>query len=414
MTQTPVSVVIVSRGRPYALSLCLRAVARLIYPTYEVIVVADPEGIAAVERLEFSHMLKTVPFDEANISAARNRGVAQAAGQVVAFLDDDAVPEPRWLHHLVSAFDDPDVAAAGGYVRGRNGISFQWRGRILDQTGQTQNVALNSVNPTKLTPPPGWAVKTEGTNMAVRRDVLAQMGGFDPAFRFYLDETDLNMRLAKQGHATAIVPLAQVHHGYAASPSRRTNRAVLDVQQIAASTTVFLRKHCPEHRHAILLQGAFKEQRTRILNQMVSGLQEPRDVRRLIKGWHAGLSDGRARPLTHPVPLPPAQQGFRPFQSLCKGGELIISGHRFQAKRLRAQAARAASEGKTVSLFLWSFSTLYHSIRYHPDGYWEQTGGIWGKSDRTDPVFMPWRRAKRITHERNRIGAARFQAGETH
>ncbi|MFU8880742.1 MAG: glycosyltransferase family 2 protein, partial [Rhodobacterales bacterium] len=263
MTQTSVSVVIVSRGRPAALSLCLRAVARLTHPAFEVIVVADPDGLSAVEGLEFSHMIKTVPFDEANISAARNRGVAQAAGQVVAFLDDDAVPEPRWLHHLVSAFDDPDVAAAGGYVRGRNGISFQWRGRILDQTGQAQNVALNSLNPTKLTPPPGWAVKTEGTNMAVRRDVLAQVGGFDPAFRFYMDETDLNMRLARLGHATAIVPLAQVHHGFAASAYRRPDRGVLDLQQIAASTAVFLRKHCPAHRHASLLQAAFKEQRTR-------------------------------------------------------------------------------------------------------------------------------------------------------
>lgn len=411
MTRTTVSVIIVSRGRPAALSLCLTAVARLIYPAYEVIVVADPDGLQAVEQLEFSPMLKTVPFDEANISAARNRGVAQAAGHIVAFLDDDAVPEPLWLHHLASAFDDPEVAAAGGYVRGRNGISFQWRSRIFDQTGQPQNVSLNGLNPTKLTPPPGWAVKTEGANMAVRRDVLARLGGFDPAFLFYMDETDLNMRLAKQGHATAIVPLAQVHHGYAASTFRRTDRAVLDLHQIAASTAVFLRKHCPVHRHISVQQAVFMEQRNRILKQLVSGLQEPRDIRRLFKGWSAGLLDGLTRPLTSPVPLPLAQQGFRPFQSLCNGTELTITGHRFQAKRLRAQAAKAAAEGKTVSLFLLSHSTFYHKVRYHPDGYWEQTGGVWGKGDRTDPVFMPWRRAKRVTHEKERIGAARFQAG---
>ena len=410
MTQTSVSVVIVSRQRPAALSLCLSAVARLHYPAYEVIVVADPDGLRAVEALPFSDMIKTVAFDEANISAARNRGVAQAAGQVVAFLDDDAVPEPRWLQHLAAAFDDPEVAAAGGYVRGRNGISFQWRGRIVDQTGQAQDMPLNGLNPVRLTPPPGWAVKTEGTNMAVRRDVLARMGGFDPAFRFYMDETDLNLRLAGQGYATAIVPLAQVHHGYAASRTRRADRAVRDLHQIAASTMVFLRKHCPENRHAAVLQSAFSEQRRRILRQLVSGLQEPRDIRRLLKGWAAGLSDGRTRNLSDPLALPSAQQAFLPFQSLCMGETLIISGHHLRAGRLRAQAGKAAAEGKSVSLFLWSLSTFYHKVRYDPAGYWVQTGGIWGRGERSEPLFHPWTRAKRIAHETQRIGPARFKA----
>ncbi|MES2906736.1 MAG: RNA polymerase factor sigma-54, partial [Pseudomonadota bacterium] len=47
------------------------------------------------------------------------------------------------------------------------------------------------------------------------------MGGFDPAFRFYLDETDLNLRLAATGAMTAIVPVAQVHHGFAESDLQR-------------------------------------------------------------------------------------------------------------------------------------------------------------------------------------------------
>jgi len=60
--------------------------------------------------------------------------------------------------------------------------------------------------------------------MAVRRSVLADLGGFDPRFRFYLDETDLNLRLAARGLYTALVPLAQVHHGFHASARRRKDR----------------------------------------------------------------------------------------------------------------------------------------------------------------------------------------------
>jgi GT2 family glycosyltransferase len=408
MTQTPVSVVIVSRQRPEELTLCLKALARLSYPTYELIVVADPAGLKAVEQLPFSQMIKSVPFDEANIAAARNRGAIQAAGDVVAFIDDDAQPETRWLDHLTAPFVDPAVAAAGGHVLGRNGISLQWGGRIIDHRGHEQDLPLAGENATILTPPSGTAVKTEGTNMAIRRDVLAQMGGFDPAFKFYLDETDLNMRLGNMGGSTAIVPLAQVHHGYAASNTRRKDRAVRDLHQIAASRAVFLRKHCPELDHGPLLDSDFGEQRSRIISQLIKGLLEPRDIRRLVKSWHAGIEDGKTRPLTHPWPLPEAQSEFLPFRSLSSGGVQIIKGFLSNAAKLRAQAAEAAAEGRNVSLFLFSRTTLYQTVRFHPEGYWEQVGGLWGKSTRTDSLFSPWRLASRVNREVDRIGRSRF------
>ena len=408
MTKPQVSIVIVSRQRPAALSLCLAAVARLTYPTYEVIVVADQPGLEAVSRLPFSGFIKPVAFDEPNIAAARNRGIAQAAGQIVAFIDDDAVPEPRWLDHLVLPFVDTDVAAAGGYVLGRNGISFQWRGRIVDQTGTAQDVTLNQRNPTVLTPPPGWAVKTEGTNMAVRREVLAQMGGFDPAFHFYLDETDVNMRLAALGYSTAIVPLAQVHHGYAASPRRREDRTVRDLHQIAASTIVFLRKHCPPLRQEATLGEAFAEQRKRLLSQMIAGQQEPRDLRRLLQGWSEGLAEGRLRNLTAPMSMPDPQADFLPFQSLFSSGHCIVQGYPSQMRALRHQARQLAEKGHTVSLFVLSRTALYHRIRFDPSGYWEQTGGVFGRSDRRDPLFRVGRLKTRVAREVERIGAVRF------
>lgn len=408
MTEPRVSIVIVSRQRPAALSLCLAAVARLTYPAYEVIVVADQSGLRAVKDLPFAESIKSVAFEEPNIAAARNRGIAQAAGQVIAFIDDDAVPEPRWLDHLVMPFVDPSVAAAGGFVLGRNGISYQWRGRVVDHAGTTRDVALNPRNPTILTPPTGWAVKTEGTNMAIRRDVLAQMGGFDPAFHFYMDETDVNMRLAAAGHATAIVPLAQVHHGYAASPRRRQDRTVRDLRQIAASTVVFLRKHCPSAQHDVTLAAALSEQRKRLLSQMMTGQQEPGDIRRLLRGWSDGLVEGRTRELTVPMAMPEAQTGFLPFQSLFSSGHHIIQGYLTQARALREQAIRSAEQGKTVSLFLLSRTALYHRVRFHPAGYWEQTGGLFGRSDRSGALFRFSRLSSRVAREIERIGAARF------
>ena len=114
MTDLPVSVVIVSRGRPQSLARTLTGISQLQYWNFEVVVVADPEGIASAAALPFSDDLKLVPFDTPNISAARNLGLRHAAGEIIAFIDDDAVPEPMWLRHLVAPASQSDVAAMGG------------------------------------------------------------------------------------------------------------------------------------------------------------------------------------------------------------------------------------------------------------------------------------------------------------
>lgn len=401
------SVVIVSRDRPESLCLCLTGVARLCNAAYEVIVVADPAGIKAAEKLLFAEHLKLVPFDVANISAARNMGIAAAAGDIVAFIDDDAVPEPRWLEHLLRVFTNAPISAAGGFVRGRNGISFQWKARIADATGHAENAQVNAEKPTILTPPPGRAVKTEGTNMAVRRDVLAEMGGFDPAFRFYLDETDLNMRLALAGHSTAIVPLAQVHHAYAPSQRRRKDRAAIDLHEIGASLMVFLRKHCPDARHKAALQRLRDEQRKRVVHQMVDGLIEPRDLRRILRGLEEGITDGRTRPLPSLAPIARADQGFAPFPTQATAGGLVIAGRVWSRRKLHAAAAEAAAQGQTVSLFILSPTALFHRVRFRFPGYWHQSGGLWGRSDRAQPLWRYWRFSRRVQNEVARVKGLR-------
>ncbi len=129
MTAPSVSVVVVSRARPGELRRCLLGLFQLDYPAFEIVLVADPLGLRAAEASGYQGRIKTVAFDEANISAARNLGIQAAAGEIVAFIDDDAVPEPAWLTHLSAAFEADDVEAAGGYVRGRNGdrVPIPWR-----------------------------------------------------------------------------------------------------------------------------------------------------------------------------------------------------------------------------------------------------------------------------------------------
>ncbi|MWB76816.1 glycosyltransferase [Pseudooceanicola sp. 216_PA32_1] len=407
MTAPAVSVVVVSRARPDRLRLCLTGLSRLHYEPYEIVVVADAQGMAVLRDMGLEDEVKTVAFDEPNISRARNLGIGIASGEIVAFIDDDAVPEPTWLTQLTRGFEWPEAAASGGYVRGRNGISFQWRARTVDRTGTSAPLDLEGDSPVLLTPADGRAIKTEGTNMAVRRTVLAELGGFDPAFAFYLDETDLNMRLAARGHATAIVPLAEVHHAFAASTLRAENRAPRDLYDIGASTAVFLRKHCPNGEHRQVVAKLRAERRRTLLEHMRDGRLEPRDVRRLTARLEAGLAAGRVMALEPMPEIPHSPQWFLPFETRATGRSVVISGRLIRRKALREQAVAAAQTGDCVTLLLFSRSTLRHRVRLTRDAVWEQTGGLWGASTRSQPAMRMARLARRTAEEVRRIARQR-------
>ncbi len=410
----PVSVIIVSRGRPTALMRCLTGVSQLDYPSFEVVAVVCPRGKALLDERADVSDIKVVPFDEANISAARNQGITHAAGEVVAFIDDDAVPEPLWLTHLVAPFEtEPDLAAAGGYVIGRNGISFQWQARSVDPTGLAAPLQMTDLRAAVLHPTPERAIKTEGTNMAVRRDVLAEMGGFDPAFRFFLDETDLNLRLARAGKPTAIVPLAQVHHGFLPSTRRARDRSPRSLFEIAASQQVFLRKHCPKPARDAAWARFEGEQRRRVLGFMQRGPFGADDVMRLMRSFRKGAADGRSRTLTSPKSLARATSGFRPYPGRPGAQRLRLSGRSGNAAPLRREAASRAASGAIVSLFLFDHTSRYHQVRFTDDGVWEQTGGLFGRSLRSGRLVQAWRFIKRVCEESQRIEPVRGQFSDT-
>ncbi len=405
--QPAISVVVVSRRRPEALKRALVGISQLRYPAFEVVVVADAAGLAAAKDLPFGDQLKTVEYETPNISAARNRGIAHAAGEVVAFVDDDAVPETGWLHHLAAPFAKPEVAAAGGYVRGRNGISFQWQAHSVDGTGESLPLLLGSEEPVVLTPSDGRAIKTEGTNMAFRREVLAEMGGFDPAFQYYLDETDLNVRLAAAGYKTAIVPQAEVHHGYAENRQRTAARVPRDLSQIGASKAVFLRKHCPEEQRATVWKAFCQEQRRRLVHHMVAGNIMPGDVRRLMRGLQQGYAEGLTRSFGQLPELTRASDGFAPLD-VPKGPQVIIYGRYWRRKAILSEAQKAAKEGKLPSVFLFSRTGLFHSVRFDPTGFWLQRGGLFGRSDRRQSLFRVRGFGARLRQEFQRVAAQRL------
>ena len=385
------SVVVVSAGRPRALARCLTALEQMRSTRAEVIVVACADGLAVARALPFADRLTLAAQAGDNISAARNMGLAAAAGDVVAFVDDDAVPEPGWAEALLAGFADPDVAAATGPVIGRNGISLQWGRMAVDRLGADRWLSDGM--------PPGAdeALKLHGTNMAVRRDVLTRTAGFDTGFAFYLDETDLALRLVRAGLGLAYLPGAVVHHGFAASRRRTQDRIPLDLFDIGASSALFLRKHAPEDQNAGLARLE-ADQRARLLRLARRRKLGPEQMRRLMESLRAGMAEGRLRDSVQD-PVPDASRAFLPLRAGLPPPMLRMEGGWFSAGQLRAKAARAVAMGQPVALMLLEPTPRKHRVEFTQGGWWEQRGGLFGPSDRSGARLQLWRSHTRAAAE---------------
>ncbi|PZQ97768.1 MAG: glycosyl transferase [Cereibacter sphaeroides] len=403
MTAPPVSVIVVSRHRPNDLLRCIASLCQQDHPQIEIVIVADPASASLVRGLGLP--LKLMEFDVANISAARNAGLAAASGDVAAFIDDDAAAEPTWVRRLAEPFADPRVMQSGGYVIGRNGFSYQWRALKVDATGQDhpfvvqQGASLHSGTPL-------LAVKTQGTNCAFRRAALLRIGGFSPLFRFYLDEADVNLRLAAAEGLTAVVTNAVVHHAFSASANRRADRTPLTLHEIGASSAVFLRMHAPQEID-LALDRLCHAQRSRLIRMMVEGRIEPREVTPLLSTLDAGIADGRSRQIAPMQLLPSYQSEFLPFAGSGPRPGLVLSARPETKGRVKEAALQARAAGQIVTVIELSRGPRRHRMRFTRDGIWWQAGGQFGASERTDPIFSPWRFEDRVAREASRLSGLR-------
>ncbi|MEM7722183.1 MAG: glycosyltransferase [Pseudomonadota bacterium] len=396
-----ISVIVVSSGRAAALCRCLTAVAQMPHPALELVVVADEDGLAAITRLPFHGDIVQVAQTGPNISTARNDGIAAASGEVLAFIDDDAVPEPSWAGALAEVFADPGVMAATGPVLGRNGISLQWGRMAVNRFGQDRWLEDGSALAS------GEVLKLHGTNMAIRRAALDQVGGFDRAFAFYLDDTDMALRLGGRAGAVRYLSDAVVLHGFAASVRRREDRVPLSLFDVGASTAVFLRKYAPVVDHPTHLRALEAAQQARLLRFARKRKLGVRDMRRVMESLMEGLHAGAERPFDDTA-LPERSQ--RSFQTLTRAVQhpmQVLSGWRHQGPRLRQAAADLLAEAYPVTLFLFDPTPRKHKVRFTEGGWWEQTGGLYGSSDRSGARFQPWRFSGRVAAECRRVARLR-------
>lgn len=209
------SVVMAVRNGARTLPRCLDRLAEQTHPPHEVIVVdnGSRDGSGDLARAFAARAprlrLQVLEEDRTGATFARNRGVATASGDFVAFTDADCEPAPDWLERLLAAFR-PGIGAVAGRIRPAppGNVVEAFAALYTLRTGEepfeaTRFTLLRGGFPT--------------ANLAVRRDLFTAVGGFHEGIRIYGEDYDLCARIYQRGLTIRYEPQAVVLHHHRTS-----------------------------------------------------------------------------------------------------------------------------------------------------------------------------------------------------
>ncbi|HSF19311.1 MAG TPA: glycosyltransferase [Vicinamibacteria bacterium] len=233
-----ISVVVCSYNGGRTIRECCEGLRKLEYPNFEVIVIDDgsTDATAAIAR-EYGFFV--ISTENRGLSNARNTGLAAASGEIVAYIDDDAYPDPHWLTYLAETFSTTSHVGVGG-----PNIT------PLDDGPIAQCVANSPGNPTHVLLTDEEAEHLPGCNMAFRKEALAAIGGFDPYFRVAGDDVDVCWRLRDRGWTLGFSPSAMVWHH-----RRGSVRAYLKQQRGYGRAEGLLERKWPERHNTLGHRG---------------------------------------------------------------------------------------------------------------------------------------------------------------
>jgi O-antigen biosynthesis protein len=196
-----VSVVVCTYNGSRTLQDTIDGLKQLEYPNFEVIIVDNGSTDGLTSQIAQQSGFRVIQTSPTGLSAARNIGMSESLGEIVAYIDDDARPDPHWLHYLVNSFMTSNHCGIGG-------PNVQPPGDGL----VAECVANSPGGPVHIMLTDEIAEHIPGCNMAFRKSQLEAIGGFDPQFRVAGDDVDICWRLQAQGWTLGFSPTALVWH----------------------------------------------------------------------------------------------------------------------------------------------------------------------------------------------------------
>jgi glycosyltransferase involved in cell wall biosynthesis/GT2 family glycosyltransferase len=334
------SIIINTYNRSELLMRTLESLRYLRYPEFEVVCVNGPSDDGTgplLARMQRCLNLKCAICPEKNLAKSRNIGIQMAAGEIICFIDDDAVPEPNWLNTLATAFDDPKVAAAGGFIRDHTGVKYQARYVLCDRLGnnicfdKAEDISVDNKNADDHGN--SYYVAITGTNSSFRKDTLVDLGGFDEAYAYFLDETDILIRLSDAGYKIVCIEKAEVHHKYAPSNQRDELNIPKTLYNPFRSKHYFALRHALpymtlnsiEKNILVSMNEARAAQNWHLKQTLISKERHAALIDDIYKGYSDGLrmAFDVCAPYTRPVSFFSSPPAFQPFVGLLPANERI-------------------------------------------------------------------------------------------
>jgi glycosyltransferase involved in cell wall biosynthesis len=306
-----VSVVICTYNRGDLLDRCLDYLQYQNNQNFEVVVVNGPSTDSTDEVLEnYKHRIKVACNPERNLSKSRNLGIELADGDLIAFIDDDALPFDDWIDTLLYEFGRRPLthAAIGGPAYYSGTFRYQAEDIGINKFAEAR-VNIDSAEIGR----GGWERSMLGTNTCFRADVIREADGFDEQFDYFLDESELSFRLQTCNHIVGYAPDLYLRHEFAQSHNRE-GKYKYNWYTICKNTAYYIAAYSGLEGADLeeYLQQRMESERIRTLKGGVDNgelsLEEYQGyVEDILSGVRQGLADAQGFPRTRMLNAPPGE-----------------------------------------------------------------------------------------------------------
>ena len=195
-----ISVVVCTYNGSSTIRKCIEGILKVDYPNFEIIVVNDG-STDNTSKIVSEYPVILINTENHGLSNARNTGMNNAEGDIIAYIDDDAYPDQHWLQYLAYSYLHSDHSCIGG----PNIAPY-------DSEFISICVANSPGGPVHVMVSDEIAEHVPGCNMSFKKAALKKIGGFDPVFRSAGDDVDVCWRIMEAGGTIGFHPSALVWH----------------------------------------------------------------------------------------------------------------------------------------------------------------------------------------------------------
>ncbi|HIK19193.1 MAG TPA: glycosyltransferase family 2 protein [Leptolyngbyaceae cyanobacterium M33_DOE_097] len=250
MLNSSVSVIICTLDRGNFLRRVMTNIASWRSAFQELIVVVGPtQDDTECILSENKHLINQIIFtDLRNVSIARNLGLRAASQEIILYLDDDVIASTEWVASHVRAHQEQGLSC--GCVAGavadktRSDTPLQFSRGVHNRLSVSHPV-LSIAAEQRYLSSSRWFSGVMGANASYKREALMKIGCFDEFFEYFLEETDVCLRLSNAGYTIHRIDVT-VNHYVQPSHNRRDRRHLTCWYSLAKNTTYFALKHGEE------------------------------------------------------------------------------------------------------------------------------------------------------------------------